>query len=163
MNHTLDRVGRASLCLALLLCTPELAARDYYSWRDANGRLVVSDRPPDDPSIPYTKGHNQWTGRSDQPAVPAFRDDGEQGRNAIAPPASSSTPQRAAAPPAPKTIERTPDPDKCAAARDRLFKLETFPRMRMQDENGEVRFMTDAERREQTDLNRQAEARYCND
>ena len=40
----------------------------------------------------------------------------------------------------------SPQPDLCDQAQDNIFKLETFPRMRVQDENGEVRFMTDEER-----------------
>ena len=42
-----------------------------------------------------------------------------------------------------------PQPALCDQARDNIFKLETFARMRVQDDSGEVRFMTDDERASQ--------------
>ena len=38
------------------------------------------------------------------------------------------------------------NPDLCEQARENIFKFETFARMRMRDETGEVRFISDEER-----------------
>ena len=39
--------------LTLPLLAPHAAAAKIYRWTDARGELVISDRPPDDQSIPY--------------------------------------------------------------------------------------------------------------
>lgn len=70
----------------------------------------------------------------------------------------------------PATAEKRPaakpardlDEAKCAAARERLFKLETFPRKRV-EEDGEIRFMTDEEVAEQLRINRELVKRHCPD
>src|SRR4051794_39408304 len=38
---------------ALCLLTPSLAQAQLYSWRDVNGRLIISDRPQDPAARTY--------------------------------------------------------------------------------------------------------------
>jgi hypothetical protein len=52
-------------------------------------------------------------------------------------------------------------PELCDQAKDNVFKLETFPRIRVTDDDGTVRFMTDEEREKQLATAREVAAANC--
>ena len=143
-TQTLPRSFFAALgaCWALALSHPA-PANTTYRWMDQNGNPVLSDRPPE-AGVPYTEGevgggfrrYPQPTGINE----PDVNESDATGASSTA----LSSPSAASSPTHIEIV--SPQPDLCDQAQDNIFKLETFPRMRAQDENGEVRFMTDEER-----------------
>ena len=129
-------------CVALAL-SQTVSANTTYRWVDQNGNPVLSDRPPE-AGIPYTEvGVDIGFRRYPKPTGMNEPDVNESDATG----ASSTNLSSASAASSPTRIEVvSPQPDLCDQAQDNIFKLETFPRMRVQDENGEVRFMTDKER-----------------
>ena len=139
---TAPRLLSIAACVALTL-SQSASANTTYRWVDQNGNPVLSDRPPE-AGIPYTEvGVDSGFKRYPKPTHVNEPDVNESGQAG----ASSTDLSPASATSAPARIEVvSPQPDLCDQAQDNIFKLETFPRMRVQDENGEVRFMTDGER-----------------
>ena len=133
----------ASSMLLLFLQGQPAAASPTYRWVDDNGNPVLSDRPPE-AGIPYTEvGVDTGFRRYPKPVVDeTIEPDGQPlaGSASVSTLASSN---RAEANPT-KVVEA--HSALCEQAKDNIFKLETFPRMRVQDDDGEVRFMSDEER-----------------
>lgn len=156
---------RASLALLVFSASAlslTVAAADYYKWLDERGQVVISDRPPVDPTVAY-EYHGDRFG---QERTRLFEDDGEPTRGNVAGRGNTrdnpQNPETAGGVKPPSAADRKPDAAKCSAARERLFKLETFPRKRVED-NGEVRFMTSDEVEEQLRVNRELIERHCAD
>ena len=131
-----------------------VTASELYRWQDANGNPVISDRPP--PSgTPYTTLNGSKYGM--------------KGRRASVRPLPPSTASQArpatSKEQAPKIIEvpavRDPDPSKCEAAKENQFKLSNFPRIRVQEDNGVVRFLSREEIQTQIETANRAIERYC--
>ena len=139
---TAPRLLSIAACVALTL-SQSASANTTYRWVDQNGNPVLSDRPPE-AGIPYTEvGVDSGFKRYPKPTGMNQPDVNESDGTG----ASSTDSSSASAASSPTRIEVvSPEPDLCDQAQDNIFKLETFPRMRVQDENGEVRFMTDEER-----------------
>jgi hypothetical protein len=133
----------ASSILLLFLQGQPADASPTYRWVDNNGNPVLSDRPPET-GLPYTEvGVDTGFRRYPKPVATETTEPGGQaptGSVSASPLASSN---RAEANPA-KVVEARPA--LCEQAEDNIFKLETFPRMRVRDDDGEVRFMSDEER-----------------
>lgn len=129
-------------------------AADLYRWQDANGNPVISDRPPP-AGTPYTTLNGSKYGVKGR-------------RTSVRPPppstANRASPQ-ASKEPAPQIIEvpvvREADPSKCEAAKENQFKLSNFPRIRVQDDNGVVRFLSHEEIQTQIETANRAIERYC--
>ena len=143
-TQTLPRSFFAALsaCWALALSHPA-PANTTYRWMDQNGNPVLSDRPPE-AAVPYTEV--EVGGGSRRYPRPTGINDPDVNESDAASASSTALSSPSAASP-PTHIEiMSPQPDLCDQAQDNIFKLETFPRMRVQEEKGEVRFMTDEER-----------------
>ena len=139
---TAPRLLFIAACVALAL-SQTVSANTTYRWVDQNGNPVLSDRPPE-AGIPYTEvGVDIGFRRYPKPTGMNEPDVNESDATGESPTALSS-PSAASSPTRIEVV--SPQPDLCDQAQDNIFKLETFPRMRVQDENGEVRFMTDKER-----------------
>jgi hypothetical protein len=143
-----------------LACQASLSvAGDLYRWNDGNDNPVMSDRPPP-AGTPYTiidVGRYGATTNVVSPVTnPASnpvstgtnREDAKDG-------GSMGNPEVAA------TVRIEKLPELCTQAKEAIFQLETFPRVRVTDNNGEVRFMTDTERTEQLNRAREVEAANC--
>ena len=129
--------------LVLCLQGQPAAAGPTYRWVDNNGNPVLSDRPPK-AGIPYTEvGVDTGFRRYPKPVA---TETAEPGGQAPAGSASVSTLASSTGAGANPTTVVEAHPALCEQAKDNIFKLETFPRMRVQDDNGEVRFMSDEER-----------------
>ena len=129
-------------CWALALCQT-VSANTTYRWVDQNGNPVLSDRPPE-AGVPYTEvGVDGGFRRYTKPTGINEPDVTQSDATGASLTASTST--SAASPPILIEVV-SPQPDLCDQAQDNIFKLETFPRIRVQDEKGAVRFMTDEER-----------------
>lgn len=134
----------ASAICVLSLAMPA-SASTTYRWVDQNGNPVLSDRPPE-AGVPYTEvGVDTGIRRYPKPVAPETVASDDLAT------ASSSTPtsQTSEKETANTTVVVEAYPELCERARDNIFKLETFPRMRVRDDSGEVRFMSDEERAEQ--------------
>ncbi|KGE04135.1 DUF4124 domain-containing protein [Pseudohaliea rubra] len=149
----------APLALALAAGPGSAAATEYYKWRDERGQVVISDRPPVDPAIDY-EYHGEHFGRTQ---ARLFDDNAEPARGKVAGSyGPAQAPRSSPAGPSAKAPSKDLDEARCAAAKDRLFKLETFPRKRV-EEDGEIRFMTTEEVEEQLRVNRELIQRHCPD
>ena len=133
----------ASSILLLFLQGQPADASPTYRWVDDNGNPVLSDRPPET-GTPYIEvgvdtGFRRY-------AKPAATETTEPGGQAPTGSASVSTLASSTGAEANLTQVVVADPALCEQAKDNIFKLETFPRMRVRDDDGEVRFMSDEER-----------------
>jgi hypothetical protein len=131
--------------LAVLLALPATAASNtYYRWKDDQGNLVMSDRPPADSSIEFeTVGPDGSLRRA--PAADDGTPASAPGAGSGRPPAREESGAQAAAP----GSSPPPDPELCAKARANLQTLESAARIRMQGDDGEMRFLDDEEREAQ--------------
>ena len=128
----------------LLLAMP-VSASTTYRWVDQNGNPVLSDRPPE-AGVPYTEvGVDTGFRRYPKPAAPGTVAPDDAATASSNTPASNNPEKNTAN----TTLVVEAYPELCERARDNIFKLETFPRMRVRDDSGEVRFMSDEERAEQ--------------
>ena len=151
---------RLAVVFFALACQVSLSvAGDLYRWNDGNGNPVMSDRPPP-AGTPYTVINAERYGANTNVVSPVT--------NPASNPASADTKHedgsdagsignREVA--ARVRIEK--HPELCAQAKEAIFQLETFPRVRVTDDSGEVRFMTDTERTEQLNRAREVEAANC--
>ena len=126
----------AALSLAMPL--PGSAAETYYRWRDEQNKLVVSDRPPSDPSIAYeVVTQNSSRIRRVAPgtgAVPAET----QPR-----PGNEFEPEESM-----EAVRK--NPESCNRARANLETLNTTARIRIRDEaTGELRFLSEEDKETQ--------------
>ncbi len=139
---TAPRLIFIAACTALAL-SETVSANTTYRWVDQNGNPVLSDRPPE-AGVPYTEvGVNSGFERYPKPTGMNEPDVNESDATG----ALSTAMRSASAASSPARIEVvSPQPDLCDQAQDIIFKLETFPRMRIQEKNGEVRFMIGEER-----------------
>ena len=140
-----SRVRSITLLVTFSL-TPGLVATagDMYRWSDTNGNPVISDRPPP-LGVPYT-------------VIDADRYGAKANAVSAPPPPNVEQAQRAVSSPVGDVqsaggggtrIEIEKHPELCDQAKDAIFQLETFARVRVTDDDGTVRFMTDEERAEQ--------------
>lgn len=115
------------------------AATTYYRWTDAQGKMVVSDRPPVEKDIEYdvvSQGSSLTrrveTGQGAVPAEVTPRPGNnftptEDRRNAI--------------------VETPKNPESCARARGNIETLKTGARIRIRDQDtGELRYLTEQEK-----------------
>ncbi|MCH1602062.1 MAG: DUF4124 domain-containing protein [Luminiphilus sp.] len=133
----------ASSILLLFLQGQPADASPTYRWVDDNGNPVLSDRPPET-GTPYTEvGVDTGFRRYPKPVATETTQPGGQAPTGSASASPRASSNGAEANPT-KVVEA--HPALCEQAEDNIFKLETFPRMRVRDDDGEVRFMTDEER-----------------
>ena len=133
----------ASSMLLLFLQGQPADAGPTYRWVDDNGNPVLSDRPPET-GVPYTEvGVDTGFRRYPKPVADETAEPVGQASAGSTPASPLASTNGAEA--NPTNVVET-HPALCEQAKDNIFKLETFPRMRVQDDDGEVRFMSDEER-----------------
>ena len=142
------RSSRASLAaLTLAVCftastfTVGLAAESvYYRWKDANGNIQLSDRPPsgDIPFDTITSRSNSHSSRKIGPEISGTETLPEGAKRAIGETAS-------------KEIAAPKNPELCASAKGNLEALENFIRIRVQDESGAFRILSPEEKEAEKD------------
>jgi hypothetical protein len=129
--------------LGLGIAVSSEAAETYYRWKDDSGRLVVSDRPPQDPDVEYEVVSQRSTltrrVRSGEGAVPPE----------VTPRPGNEFEAREA--PASETENSIPkNSESCARARKNLETLNTAARIRIRDpDTGELRYLTEEDKDEQ--------------
>lgn len=128
-----------------------------YRWTDKNDNPVLSDRPPA-AGTPYSEVSE--AGGLKHPAgtvEPASTTD-ERSVSGQIPITESGSKDRVSLGGA-QTV--SPEPALCDQANDNIFKLETLPRVRIEDRKGEVRFMTEDERAAQLAAAYQVRDTHC--
>ncbi len=147
----------SSRILSVLLITAALQAAaaggTVYRWTDANGNLVVSDRPPAS-GIDYELVSTSTGNVVDAPAEAPAASGGASSDKATEP--AEQQKGRVAQFSAPAK-----DPKLCEQARSNLTILQDKPRIRFTDESGEVRFMSDDERGLEIERTLDAIDAYC--
>jgi cytosine/adenosine deaminase-related metal-dependent hydrolase len=122
------------------------AAKDYYKWTDENGVTHYSARKP-----------------HDQTAEVISIRTGQRVVN----PSSTNAEQGTAAKPAPgvagngASTENLKDPERCENARTNLETLRNNARVRMQNEDGEIYYLSEEEKAEKTAQFEKAVAESC--
>jgi len=105
-----------------------------YRWNDAAGNQVNSDRPPPEGIEYETISTSSSMVHTVEPA------------EGTVPP----TVKPGAGKDAPATADKTPatqkNPEFCARARDNLTQLDTHARIRLRDDQGEVRYLSEEEK-----------------
>ena len=139
-----------------LLAAATVQAGTLYRWTDERGNPVISDRPPA-VGTPYTTLDGARYGVKSSSAA----------RTPKPMPTQQAESVKAGAGPsgdgAKQAVKIEKHPELCDQAKDNVFKLETFPRIRVTDDDGSVRFMTDEERKDKLASARKDEAAACKD
>lgn len=151
------RVG--DFCVALMVIFGSLLplsgdAATLYRWNDVNGNPVMSDRPPPTGTTYTTIDSSRYGGTATRSKPPASSNTAGATATAAASTVSSTRTATAA-----DVLKK--DPDLCAQAKDSIFKLETFARIRTTDDDGTVRFLSEQERTDQLNRAQQIAEAYC--
>ena len=137
-----------ALTLAVLLAATTTANAEIYQWKDANGKTVISDKPPTGKTQP------QKTFASDSPASNAaapkttadkeldFRKRQKEAQEN----ADKANKEQAAA---------AANKESCDSSRRHLKSLESGERISMTDDKGERYFLDDAQRTQEISKVRQ--------
>jgi hypothetical protein len=111
------------------------AGQVVYRWTDESGNQVNSDRPPplgvEYETISTSSSMVHTVEPENSPAPPAANP--EEGKEAAASPVAE----------APASQK---NPEFCATAKSNLSQLETHARIRLRDDNGEVRYLSEEEK-----------------
>lgn len=140
-------------CLALLLAAGSVhlsAAQTYYRWLDDRGNPVHSDRPPPqgtDYEVISTQSGLKRVVPGDQGAVP---------REVV--PSSGNDFEPVARDPDAKAHN---SPEICATARKNLEMLNSSARIRVRDDQGEVKYLSAEEREAKREENLSLIDRHC--
>ena len=113
------------LVLSLTLCTGAHAAK-VYTWTDSKGVTHYGERPPKDVKatlIHARTGHSEPTPETEQPK-----------------PSTNNTPSG--------TQMLTQDPERCAQATRNLEALKSYNRIKVKDDKGELRVLSEDEKAE---------------
>ncbi len=126
----------AAMAVIFALCSFSVSAgKNHYRWFDDRGNPVHSDRPPPkgiDYEVISTGSSLSRPVEAEEGAVPAE----------IKPRVGNEFEQVDKAPP---EVEK--NPEYCQRARDNLYSLDNAPRIRIRNEQGEYRYLSDEERK----------------
>jgi len=153
---------RLAFLFFALACQASLSvAGDLYRWNDGNGNPVMSDRPPPT-GTPYTiidVGRYGATTNVVSPVTNPASNPVSAGTNREDAKDGGSMGNREVA----ATVRIEKHPELCTQAKEAIFQLETFPRIRVTDDDGTLRFMTDEERDQQLTTTREYAEAACKD
>ena len=123
----------------------------YYRWKDKDGNLKLSDRPPEagiKAEFIETPGSRRSRSTSDEPAE-------QQAATGQAQPATPGEPVK---------MEVVPekDPERCKQAQENMKAFEGFSRIRVTDADGTQRLLTEEEKQVQIERSKKAIKDNCN-
>jgi len=149
-------VAATVLASAFAAASAQSGAATLYRWTDANGTPVISDRPP-----PQGTAYNTLDGARYGTSGSLSAPQKSEANAAVAeePAESDPAPEPESNVATTTVVEKRPD--LCEQAKDNVFKLETFPRIRTTDDDGTVRFMTEEEVNVQMEMAKKAANAYC--
>ncbi len=145
-----------SVCLfAVIVAGPDAAAASsYYRWKDEQGKLVVSDRPPVDQAIEY-EVVSQGSSLIRRVAP---------GEGAVPPEVTPRPGNRFDQVDTQKETQASvqKNPERCARARTNLETLDSSARIRIRDpDTGELRYLTEEEKQQQRERALSVIAAHC--
>lgn len=145
------KAGAAAILVGLVLTSMNVAAdATLYRWKDSQGNMVMSDRPP-------PAGTSYEAISTDSSVV--RRVDGEAPpEQVVAKPRTK--PEPAPEPKAVRTVYEK-NPEYCASARKNLTVIDQSARIRVQDENGEYYYISDEEREAERQKNLEVIKLHC--
>ena len=144
------RQGSVAILAGLMLVSLTAAAEGtLYRWKDAQGSIVVSDRPP-------AAGTEYETIATDSSVVRRV-----DGRQAAAPSAPSQPQAAQSDQQASSNSIYEKNPEYCESARKNLEVIDSAARIRIKDENGEMRYISDEERALQRQNNIEIIQAHC--
>lgn len=159
LSVALTLAFHAAITTAVMLAPPfagdaQSAEGTYYRWSDESGKLVVSDRPPQDPTIEYevVSPRSNFVRRVSpgQGAVPAD----------VNPSPGNEFEQEVANREQLEVIAK--NPESCTRAKDNLETLASAARIRIRDpDNGELRFLSEDEKETQRQKARDTIRVHC--
>jgi hypothetical protein len=148
-----------TLTIACLLgvLTPPSKAAIMYRWSDSNGRPVISDRPPP-PGTPQTPLNSAQYGKSSNQRK-EMKQPNSNNVDVDTTKVLNQNSSDNALPPASVRIQK--NADLCKHSQDNIYTYENFSRIRTEDPDGTVRFMSSEEIGRKLDDARKVEARHC--
>ena len=128
-----------ALTLAVLLAATTTANAEIYQWKDANGKTVISDKPPTGNTQPQkTFASDSSTSNAAAPKTTADKDlDFRKRQKEAQESADKANKEQAAA---------AANKENCDSSRRHLKSLESGERISMTDDKGERYFLDDAQR-----------------
>ena len=135
--------------MAALICMPALAGKNHYRWIDDRGNPVHSDRPPPkgvDYEVISTGSSMVREVEAEEGAVPAE----------IEPTVGNEFEQVDTA-----RKEMVKNPEFCQRGRENLETLNSVARIRLRDDNGEIRYLSEEEKEEQRRRAEETIAAHC--
>ncbi|WP_353405825.1 DUF4124 domain-containing protein [Pseudoteredinibacter isoporae] len=140
----------ALCCLATgLISNDALAAKKFYKWVDKDGVTHYSERPPRGQKAQVV---TTYAGRGTPATSAAPKADEED---------SQETNKQEAAAQQSEPAAPTKNPRICQSARRNLDILERSNRVRLQDENGELKTLSNEEKEKQRRTAQQAVEQHC--
>jgi len=121
-------------------------AKTFYKWVDETGATHYSERKPNDQEAEAVSIRGGRTTSAEEPAATPTTSQAE-------PEAPAQT--AAAEPPNLK------DPERCAAAQENMKTLTTYARIRVQGDDGEMRYLSDEEKQAKMTESQQAVNEAC--
>lgn len=140
-SRTRQFIATVAFAAVLLPAAVSAATETYYRWLDGQGKLVVSDRPPQDSSIEYEVV-------SQRTSLIRRVGSGEGAVPAEVTPRPGNEFEQVDEAAEESGVEK--NPENCARARANIETLDSAARIRIRDEDtGEIRFISDDEREDQ--------------
>ena len=153
------------LCFAVLLVLPAMAEEDYYTWIDENGVVNYSERNPQGYNAQYIGRETRFgynTQRSTSPPEPEAEPSADQDEEGPDLETDEEFRQEMAQIEADKERNAEIRRSSCRVARVNLEKLANYNRIRVQDDDGQTRFLTEEEKQARVDAARQSVRENCN-
>ena len=146
-------LGTAALVACLLAGSAQAVADSaLYRWKDSEGNPVMSDRPP-----PLGVQYETISTKSSI----VHRVEGEAPPEPVTAPAPTPEPAPTASKTKAPSSLHEKNPEYCAAARKNLEVIDRAPRIRMDDGEGGLRYITDEERAAQRQNNLEVIEAHC--
>jgi hypothetical protein len=145
-HHPRNTFAGSALLLALLIVKPlAMAGETYYRWTDEQGNIVMSDRPPGAPGIDYEAVVKSGGSLRPPPPEKSAATESSATWNPLTTPGGSDSESMQ---PGANKRELERDPEACAQAKRTLQELNNRPRIRVYDEQGELKYLSDEEKAE---------------
>lgn len=153
------------LCCAALLVLPASAEEDYYTWIDENGVVNYSERNPQGYDAQYINSRDVRFGYHQRSTFPPPQPD-EDVPNEEGPEPDLETDQEFRQEMAQIEEDKARNAkirrSNCRVAQVNLEKLANYSRIRVEDDNGDVRYLTDEEKADRMSAARQSVRDNCN-
>lgn len=140
-----------ALFAAGILSAPAAMSKNFYKWVDESGATHYSERKPTGQEAETVAIRGGRTTAADEESSATPEATTEATREA-----APQVPPQAAAP-----LPDLKDPERCQAARENMQTLSTYARIRVQGDDGEMRYLTPEEKQEKMTESQNAVNEAC--